>query len=75
MIAGVAAIVSSAGVVVEISGIQTLRVWWVTAGVEAAGFFGSVGVGWLVMALGAVRKTAGLEALEETLDSFAVGRA
>ena len=49
-----------------------------TAGVEAAGFFGGikvVGVGWLVMALGAVRKTAGLEALEETLDSFAFGRA
>ena len=49
-----------------------------TAGVEAASFFGSikvVGVGWLVMALGAVRKTAGLEALEETLDSFAFGRA
>ena len=41
-------------------------------------FFGSikvVGVSWLVMALGAVRKTAGLEALEETLDSFAFGRA
>ena len=47
-----------------------------TAGVEAARFFDSikvVGVGWLVMALGAV--FAGLEALEETLDSFAFGRA
>ena len=63
-----------------ISGILTLRVWWVTAGVEAARFFGSikvVGVGWLVMALGAVRPRDGRHSKrhEETLDSFAFGRA